>query len=69
MRIVHIDRSVPVSCDRDCGAGCPLQAHVAGGRVVRITDNPLAPERAMAAVQQGSTIRNRNNDGEVLPNT
>jgi anaerobic dimethyl sulfoxide reductase subunit A len=44
MRNVHIDRSAPVSCDRDCGAGCPLQAHVAGGRVVRITDNPLAPE-------------------------
>ncbi len=44
MRNAHIDRSVPVSCDRDCGAGCPLLAHVAGGRVVRITDSPLAPE-------------------------
>ena len=44
MSIAHIDRSVPVSCDRDCGAGCPLHAHVSGGRLVRITDNPQAPE-------------------------
>ncbi len=26
---------------KDCGAGCPLLAHVEGGRLVRITDNPL----------------------------
>jgi hypothetical protein len=35
MRNVHIDRSVPVSCDRDCGAGCPLQADVSDSRLVR----------------------------------
>ena len=51
MRNVHIDRSVPVSCDRDCGAGCPLHAHVSGGRVVRITDNPLAPELMRGCVK------------------
>jgi anaerobic dimethyl sulfoxide reductase subunit A len=37
------DRPLPVSCDRDCGAGCPLHAHVSGGRLVRVTDNPQAP--------------------------
>ncbi|MHB1295190.1 MAG: molybdopterin-containing oxidoreductase family protein [Anaerolineae bacterium] len=35
-------RRVPVTCNRDCGGGCPLVAHVCDGRVVRITDNPLA---------------------------
>jgi len=35
---------VPVSCDRDCGGGCPLFACVSHGRIVRITDNPRAPE-------------------------
>ena len=30
----------PVSCDRDCGGGCPLTAHVHDGRVVKITDTP-----------------------------
>lgn len=39
-----MDRSVPVSCDRDCGGGCPLYAYVSAGRLVRITDNPLKPE-------------------------
>ena len=33
--------AVPVSCNRDCGAGCPLLAHIEGGRVVKITNNPL----------------------------
>ncbi len=32
---------VPVSCNKDCGAGCPLLAYVEDGRLVRITDNPL----------------------------
>ena len=32
---------VPVSCNLDCGGGCPLHAHVEGGRVTKIEDNPL----------------------------
>lgn len=32
---------VPVSCGLDCGGGCPLHAHVEGGRVTKIVDNPL----------------------------
>ncbi len=32
---------VPVSCNKDCGGGCPLTAHVEGGRVARISGNPL----------------------------
>ena len=33
--------AIPVSCNRDCGAGCPLLAHTEDGRVVKITNNPL----------------------------
>jgi len=31
---------MPVSCNRDCGAGCPLLAHVNDGRLLKITNNP-----------------------------
>ncbi len=34
---------LPVSCNKDCGAGCPLTAAVRGGTVEKITTNPLAP--------------------------
>ncbi len=30
----------PVSCNKDCGAGCALEAHVEKGRLIRVTDNP-----------------------------
>ena len=30
---------IPVSCNRDCGAGCPLTAVTENGRVVKITDS------------------------------
>jgi anaerobic dimethyl sulfoxide reductase subunit A len=33
--------SIPVTCNKDCGAGCPLLAYVEDGRVTRIGDNPL----------------------------
>jgi anaerobic dimethyl sulfoxide reductase subunit A len=32
--------TIPVSCDRDCGAGCPLLAHVDDGRLLSIANNP-----------------------------
>jgi len=32
---------VPVSCNKDCGAGCPLLAHVRDNRILKITNNPL----------------------------
>ena len=35
------EKTVPVSCNRDCGAGCALLAHVKNGRIEKITDNPL----------------------------
>ncbi len=35
-------RTLPVSCNLDCGGGCPLLAHIKNGRVARITNNPLA---------------------------
>jgi anaerobic dimethyl sulfoxide reductase subunit A len=35
------ETTIPVSCNKDCGGGCPLLAHVEQGRVTRITNNPL----------------------------
>ncbi len=31
---------IPVSCNKDCAAGCPLLAHVEDGKIVKITNNP-----------------------------
>ncbi|MCP4694563.1 MAG: molybdopterin-dependent oxidoreductase [Desulfobacterales bacterium] len=33
-------RKIAVSCNKDCGGGCPLLAAVEGGRVVKIENNP-----------------------------
>ncbi len=33
-------KTFPVSCNKDCGGGCPLLAHVEEGKVVRISNNP-----------------------------
>lgn len=32
--------NIPVSCNKDCGAGCPLTARVENGRVTKISDSP-----------------------------
>ena len=34
-------RSIPVSCNKDCGGGCPLLATVEDGRISHIGNNPL----------------------------
>jgi predicted molibdopterin-dependent oxidoreductase YjgC len=31
---------IPVSCNKDCAAGCPLLAHFADGKILKITNNP-----------------------------
>ncbi len=36
---MHTRTVVNVSCNKDCGAGCPLTAEVQDGRITRITDN------------------------------
>jgi molybdopterin guanine dinucleotide-containing S/N-oxide reductase-like protein len=33
--------TLPVSCNKDCGSGCPLIAHIEDGRLVKVSDNPL----------------------------
>ncbi|NQT60089.1 MAG: molybdopterin-dependent oxidoreductase [Bacteroidetes bacterium] len=33
--------TLPISCNKDCGSGCPLTAHIENGRLVKVTDNPL----------------------------
>ncbi|MDA3938724.1 MAG: molybdopterin-dependent oxidoreductase [Spirochaetia bacterium] len=30
---------IPVSCNKDCGAGCPLEAHTENGQILKITDS------------------------------
>jgi anaerobic dimethyl sulfoxide reductase subunit A len=43
---------LPVSCNKDCGAGCPLWAHIDGnGKVVKITDNPHRPPYIQGCVK------------------
>ena len=42
---------IPVSCNRDCGGGCALLAHVRDGRLERITDNPVRPPLATGCVR------------------
>ena len=32
-------QKIPVSCNKDCGGGCPLTAHVVDGRVKKITNS------------------------------
>ena len=37
---------IPVSCPRDCGGGCPMVAEMAtDGRILKIRDNPLRPDK------------------------
>ncbi len=32
--------TIPVSCNKDCAAGCPLLAHVRNNKIIKITNNP-----------------------------
>jgi anaerobic dimethyl sulfoxide reductase subunit A len=45
------DRTIPVSCDRDCGGGCPLLATVRNGRVRKIVDNPLGGDHLRGCIK------------------
>ena len=36
------ERTLPITCNRDCGGDCPLVAVVRDGRLVAVRDNPLA---------------------------
>ena len=42
---------LPVSCNKDCGAGCPLIAETAAGRLLRIRDNPRRPAHMRGCVR------------------
>jgi len=33
-------KMIPVSCNKDCAAGCPLLAYVKDGKIIKITNNP-----------------------------
>jgi len=47
-----IMKKIPVSCNKDCGGGCPLLAHTEKGRITGITDNP-AGSRYMTGCSRG----------------
>jgi len=44
--------TIPVSCNKDCSAGCPLLAHVENGKILKITNNP-AGTRYMKGCSKG----------------
>ncbi len=44
------EKTVPVSCNKDCGAGCALLANVSNGRIEKITDNPLIDEHMKGCI-------------------
>ncbi|HNS50849.1 MAG TPA: molybdopterin-dependent oxidoreductase [Anaerolineae bacterium] len=46
------DKALAVTCNKDCGGGCPLVADMRDGRVVRLRDNPLAG-RTMTGCPRG----------------
>ncbi len=56
------EASVAVTCNKDCGGGCPLVAVVRDGRVTRVRNNPLGG-RAMT----GLSARVRDAAGRVCP--
>ena len=37
-------KKINISCNKDCGAGCPLTAHIENNEIIKITNNMLAPE-------------------------
>ncbi len=45
------ERTVPVSCNLDCGGGCPLLARIKDGKVVEITDNPAKPRHMEGCIK------------------
>lgn len=54
--------TLPLSCNRDCGAGCPLAAVVSDGRITEIRDNPLRPADMSGCVRgykYGETVYHR----------
>lgn len=48
---------LPVSCNKDCGGGCPLLAEVADGRLLRIRDNPLRSAHMKGCVRGYQMVR------------
>ncbi len=44
---------VPVSCNRDCGGGCPLVMEFSRGSPRRIMDNPLRPDSEIRGCSRG----------------
>ncbi len=56
---------VPVSCNKDCGAGCPLVAEIKDNRVIRIADNPRKG-RWMSGCARGYNAHRLTNHPERL---
>ncbi len=43
IHIMKNEEVFPVSCNRDCGGGCALEAHVKNGKITKITDSRYKP--------------------------
>lgn len=44
-------RYIPVSCNKDCGGGCSLTAHIEKGRITKITDSPFRPKYMQGCIK------------------
>ncbi|HIJ57087.1 MAG TPA: molybdopterin-dependent oxidoreductase [Deltaproteobacteria bacterium] len=49
--VQKLEKTVPVSCNKDCGGGCALLAQVQNGKIVKITDNPLIDEHMKGCIR------------------
>ena len=47
---------IPISCNLDCGGGCPLLATVENGKVTAVTNNPLG-SKFMTGCVKGLQMR------------
>ena len=52
-----VETSIPVSCNLDCGGGCPLLAYVEDGRITKIRDNPLGGQYMSGCVRGFQMMR------------
>lgn len=50
-------QKIPVSCNKDCGGGCPLLAHVENKKIIKITNNPAGTSYMQGCVRGHQSAR------------
>jgi anaerobic dimethyl sulfoxide reductase subunit A len=58
--------TIPVSCNKDCGAGCPLLAHVKDGKIIKITNNPNGTSYMQGCSKGFQAMKVANASGRLL---